>query len=85
MKIMNSTSIETLNSQLLRRPEPVRENLARYISEHLDEIENEMQYSDEPISDELRAELELREAEYELKPNEGVSWDDLKKRLLTPR
>ena len=82
---MNSTSIETLNAQLLRRPEPVRENLVAYISEHLDEIENEMEYFDGPISDELRTELELREAGHALNPNEGVSWDDLKKRLLTPR
>lgn len=84
---MNSTNVAQLNEQLSRRPEPLRENLARYIAEHLDEIENVMNGADDPnyLSPELRAELERREAAALANPGEGVSWEDLEARLLKSR
>ncbi len=81
---MSSTNVAHLNEQLLRRPEPLRENLARYIAEHLDEIEDEMQGADDPnyLSAELKAELNRRLEAYERDPEAGVTWEELEERLL---
>jgi len=81
---MNSPNVAELNEQLLRRPEPLRESLARYITEHLDEIEQEMHWAADPsyLSPELREELERREARALANPDEGVSWEELQDRLL---
>ncbi len=81
---MNSTNVAELNEQLLRRPEPLRESLARYITEHLDEIEEEMHWAADPIylSPDLREELERREARALANPDEGVTWEELQERLL---
>lgn len=83
-KAMNSTNVAELNEQLLRKPEAVREDLARYITEHLDEIEEEMHWAADPsyLSPELRDELERREVRALANPNEGVSWEELQERLL---
>ena len=84
---MNTSNVATLNERLLGFPEPLRENLARYINEHLDDIQEDMQWSDDPmyLSEDLREELTQREAAYEQNPEEGVSWDELEKRLLSSR
>ena len=84
---MCSTNMAELNERLSRRPETVRENLARYIAEHVDEIENEMHWADDQsyLSPELRAELERREAKAKADPPEGVSWQELEERLLSSR
>lgn len=84
---MDSPNVTTLTEHLLRRPEPVRENLARYITEHLDEIEKEMHWADDPayISEELKKELERREKDYEKNPDAGVTWKELSERLLKSR
>jgi hypothetical protein len=81
---MNSTNVAELNEQLLRRPEPLRESLARYITEHLDEIEEEMHWAADPsyLSPDLREELERREARALANPDEGVTWEELQERLL---
>lgn len=84
---MSISNVAALNEQLLRRPEPVRENLARYITEHLDEIEHEMHWAEDPsfLSPQLRAELERREAKAKANPREGVSWEALEERLIKSR
>lgn len=84
---MDSPNITTLTEQLFRRPEPVREDLARYITEHLDEIEEEMHSADDPmyLSDELKKELDRREKEYEKNPEAGITWEELSERLLKSR
>lgn len=84
---MESTSVAQLNEQLLRKPEPLRESLARYITEHLDEIEDEMHLAEDPsrLSPELSEELERREARALANPDEGVSWEDLEERLIGSR
>ena len=80
---MNSANVAILNEHLLRRPEPIREDLALYITEHLDEIEEELQsaYGAFELSDELKAELDRRLEAYERDPTAGVSWEDLDERL----
>lgn len=40
---------------------------------------------DDEISDELKAELDRRYAAYEKNPREGVTWEELKERLLSKR
>ena len=84
---MNSTNVAELNERLLRKPEALRESLARYIAEHLEEIEEEMHWAAEPthLSSELREELERREAKALANPNEGVSWQELEERLIGSR
>lgn len=84
---MNSTNVATLNEHLLRRPEPIREDLALYITEHLDEIEEELQCAGNSfeLSDELKAELDRRLEAYEQNPDDGVTWDALRDRLLGSR
>ena len=80
---MNSTKVAILNEHLLRRPEPIREDLAQYITEHLDEIEEELHSTDTSfeLSDELKAELDRRLEAYEKDPTAGVSWEELDERL----
>jgi putative addiction module component (TIGR02574 family) len=65
----------------------MREVLAHYISEHLDDIEEEMNWSDTPsyLSDELKDELLRREAAAIANPREGSSWDEVKDRILRPK
>ena len=84
---MNSTNVAELNERLLGKPEPLRESLARYITEHLDEIEDEMHWAADPshLSPELREELERREARALANPDEGVSWQELEERLIGSR
>lgn len=84
---MSSTNVAPLNEQLLRRPEPLREDLARYIAEHLDEIEDEMHGADEPnyLSAELKGELDRRLEANERDPDAGVTWEELEARLLKSR
>ena len=84
---MNSTNVAILNEHLLRRPEPIREDLAQYITEHLDEIEEKLHSTDASLelSDELKAELDRRLEAYEQNPNDGVTWDELRDRLLASR
>lgn len=84
---MNTTNVAILNEHLLRRPEPIREDLAQYITEHLDEIEEELNSADTQyeMSDELKAELDRRMVAYESNPEAGVSWDELRDRLLSSR
>ena len=84
---MNSANVAILNEHLLRRPEPIREDLALYITEHLDEIEEELHSTGSTLelSDDLKAELDRRMEAYEQNPKEGVSWDELRDRLLASR
>ncbi|MEQ1607139.1 MAG: addiction module protein [Pyrinomonadaceae bacterium] len=84
---MNTSNVATLNERLLGFPEPLRENLARYITEHLDDIQDDMQWSEDPmyLSDDLKEELSRREAAYEENPHEGISWQELENRLLNSR
>jgi len=84
---MNSTNVATLNEHLLRRPEPIREDLALYITEHLEEIEEALRSSANSfeLSDELKAEIDRRMESYDRNPHEGVSWDELRDRLLSSR
>jgi hypothetical protein len=84
---MSATNVTILNELLSRRPEVLRENLAGYIVEHLDEIEDEMQWAADPtyLSPELREELERREARAIANPDEGVSWEELQERLIGSR
>lgn len=84
---MNTSKIVTLNERLLQFPEPLREDLAGYIAEHLNEIEHDMHWSNDPthLSDDLKAELNRREDAYEENPREGVSWEELESRLLNSR
>ena len=84
---MSSTNVTELNQRLLSKPEPVRETLARYIAEHLDEIEAEMHWAEDPnyLSPELKAELDRRIEAYEQDPEAGVSWEELNERLANSR
>lgn len=84
---MSATNVAILNELLSRRPEALREDLAGYIVDHLDEIEDEMHWAADPtyLSPELREELELREARAIANPNEGVSWEELQERLIGSR
>ena len=84
---MNSTNVAQLNERLLSKPEPLREDLARYIAEHLDEIEEEMHWADDPnyLSAELKAELDSRLEAFERDPDAGVSWPELNERLAKSR
>ena len=81
---MNSNNLATLNERLALRPEPLREKLAGYIAEHLDEIEDEMNWDDE-LSPELKAELDRRLEAYERDPQAGVTWEELNERLANSR
>ena len=84
---MSTSNVAELTERLLSKPEPLREDLARYINEHLEEIEIEMHWTEDPsyLSPELRAELEKREAAALVNPDEGVSWKELEERLLRSR
>jgi putative addiction module component (TIGR02574 family) len=84
---MNSTNVAHLNERLLSKPEPLREDLARYIAEHLDEIEEEMHWADDPnyLSAELKAELDSRLEAFERDPDAGVTWRELNERLAKSR
>lgn len=84
---VSTSNLSELNERLLSKPEPLREDLARYINQHLEEIEIEMHWAEDPsyLSPELRAELERREVEALANPGEGVSWKELEERLLRSR
>jgi hypothetical protein len=71
-----------LTERLLRKPEPLREDLARYIADNLDEIEDEMLLVDDTVSHELKNELSTREAAAIANPREGSSWAEVKDRIL---
>lgn len=79
-----STNVAELTERLLRKPEPLREDLARYIADNLEEIEGEMLLVDDPLhlSDDLRKELLRREAAAIANPREGSSWSEVKGRIL---
>ena len=85
--IAMSSNLATLNEHLSRRPEPVRDKLAGYIAEHLDDLEEEMHWMEEPdrLTDELKAELDRRIQDYERNPEAGVSWEELNERLARSR
>lgn len=57
-----SANVAELTELLLSKPEPLREDLGRYIADNLDEIEDEMLLVEGPdhISAELKAELDRR-------------------------
>lgn len=80
--IMAASNLTILNERLSQRPEPLREDLAGYIVEHLDEIELDMNVSDDG---DLRTELLRREAAAILDPREGKPWADVKERVLSSR
>lgn len=69
-----------MSERLYQRPELLRENLAGYIVEHLDEIEQDMNWPD--LSDEMKEELLRREAAAMENPREGSSWEQVKERIL---
>ena len=79
-----NTNVAELNKLLLSKPEPVREELARYISDHLDDIEDELHLSDDPLylSEDVKEELLRREAAAIANPREGASWSEVKARIL---
>ena len=72
MKIMNSKVAEIRDLSLAERLEIVEDiwDSIAYDSAEL------------PISDQLQAELDRRQAEHERHPEAGVSWQVLKERLL---
>lgn len=76
-----------LHEILSRRPEALREDLAGYIVEHLDEIEDEMHWAADAtyLSPALAVELDRREASAIADPNKGVSWEELQERLIGSR
>jgi putative addiction module component (TIGR02574 family) len=78
-----SSNVAELTERLLRKPEPLREDLARYIADNLDEIEDEMLLVDDPnhLSPELKGELDRRLEAYHRDPNAGVTWEELNDRL----
>lgn len=77
---MAATNIAILSERLYERPEPLREELAGYIAEHLDEIEQDMNWLE--LSDEIKQELLAREAAAIANPREGSSWEEVKERIL---
>ena len=84
---MNPTKVATLNQQLLRRSETIREERALYITEHLDEIEEDIRSVGGAfeLSDDLKAELDRRLEAFERNPDDGVSWYEFRDRLLSSR
>lgn len=84
---MATSNVAILNEHLSQRPEPLREDLAGYILEHLDEIERDMGLPDDDfeLSDELKQELLRREAAALADPHKGSTWAEVKERILNSR
>jgi hypothetical protein len=80
--VMSTSALTLLNQSISSRPEPDRENLARYLYEHLDEIEADIKW--EP-SEELLAELERREQDCLDNPDDGAPWPEIRDRILNSR
>jgi hypothetical protein len=79
---MDSWAIEFLNKMLMKLPDDRRDALAMYIAGSLDQLEAEMIWDREHISDELKAELDRRAEQAIRHPEDGIPWKDFRDQLL---